>query len=482
MRHIGIYGLKGSALFYSKLVDVCGRLSFIFSPSICKPETNFNFNLLPEPKMGKRTEAILEKHRKHLWSSHLLYYREPLPLDHGEGLHVWDVEGNRYLDFFGGILTTSVGHNHPKVVERVREQVGKLIHTSTLYPHQNHSDLGEKLAEITPGNLSTSYFTNSGTEADELALMTARAYTGNYDIIAMRHGYSGNSAVGKTLTAHSAWRFEANIVPGIKHAINPYCYRCPMKKNYPSCDVACAQDVEELIKSCTSGRVAGMLVEPIQGVGGFITPPPEYFSIVAEIIRDHGGLFISDEVQTGFGRTGGKWFGIEHSGVDPEIMTMAKGIANGFPMGCTITTEAISKELEGKGLLLSTFGGNPVSTVASLATIEALEEEGDPVHVASVGSRFRDGLEMLREKYQVIGDVRGRGLMQGLELVKDRSTREPAPEAVMELFEESKQRGLLLGKGGMYGNVVRISPSLTATEDHIDLALDLLDQSFSAMS
>jgi 4-aminobutyrate aminotransferase len=424
-------------------------------------------------------QEILEKQKKYLWPNHLLYYTEPLPLDHGDGMYVWDVEGKKYLDFFGGILTTSVGHNNPKVVERVREQIGKLMHSSTLYPNENHVRLAEKLAEITPGDLQSSYFTNSGSEADDTAIILAKGYTGYQEVVALRHGYSGRSAIGMTLTGQAPWRIGGTHIIGIKHALNPYCYRCPLKLTYPECGVACAEDVEDVIKTTTSGKIAAFLAEPIQGVGGFVTPPPEYFKIVAEIIRHYGGVFICDEVQTGFGRTGDKWFGIEHWDVVPDIMTMAKGIANGLPMGNTITTAEIAESTAGKGLTISTFGGNPVAAAASLATIGVMEEQAIPQHVAEVSQRFRTGLEKLWEKYPLIGEVRGLGLMQGVEMVKDRQSKEPAPQEVNHLFEETRQRGLLIGKGGLYGNVLRISPPLTATEEHIDEALEILDHAFA---
>ncbi len=427
--------------------------------------------------MDKQT--ILEKQKRYLWPSYLLYYTEPLPLDHGEGLYVWDVEGNRYLDFFGGILTTSVGHKHPRVTERTKAQIDKIIHTSTLYPHENVVALAEKLAEIAPGDLSMSFFTGSGTEADETAVMLAKAATGHQEVIALRHAYSGRSTLAMTLTGIAAWRIGGTQIPGIKHALNPYCYRCPLKMTYPACGVACAEDVEEVIKTTTSGRIAAFIAEPIQGVGGFITPPPEYFEIVVDIVHHYGGLFIDDEVQTGFGRTGEHWFGIEHWGVEPDIMTMAKGIANGFPLSNTMTTPDIAGTLVGQGLTISTFGGNPVSTAAALATLEVMEEEASPAHVAAMGQLLRSGLEKLQEKYPLMGDVRGKGLMQGIEVVADRESKEPAPQAVNELFEATRARGLLIGKGGMYGNVIRIAPPLTATADHIVEALDILDHAFA---
>jgi len=424
-------------------------------------------------------QEILNKQHEYLWPNHLLYYTDPMPLDHGEGLYVWDVEGNRYLDFFGGILTTSVGHNHPKVVGAIAEQAGKLIHSSTLYPHENHVNLAEKIAEITPGDLKTSYFTNSGSEANENAILLAQTYTDNREIVALRHAYAGRTTLAMSVTAHASWRVGKTFSPDIKHAINPYCYRCPLKMTYPECGVACAQDVEDVIRTTTSGRIAAFMAEPIQGVGGFITPPAEYFGIVTEIAKSYGGVFICDEVQTGFGRTGTHWFGIEHWDVEPDIMTMAKGIANGMPLANTITTSEIAESMKGAGLTISTFGGNPVSTAASLATIAVMEEEADGAHVQDVGDYFRVGLDRLWEKYPLIGDVRGKGLMQGMEMVVDREGKEPAPQAVNQLFEETKARGLLIGKGGLYGNVVRISPPLTATKEHVDEAMEILDRSLA---
>ncbi|MBS61240.1 MAG: aspartate aminotransferase family protein [Anaerolineaceae bacterium] len=426
-----------------------------------------------------KKNEILAKQEEYLWPNHLLYYTDPLPLDYGDGLYVWDVEGNKYLDFFAGILTNSVGHNHPLVVEKMREQIRKLVHTSTLYPHENHVTLAEKIASIAPGELQTSFFTNSGTEANETAIMLAKAYTGEQEIIALRHGYSGRSALAMGLIGQSEWRVGPSQIPGINHAISPYCYRCPLKMTYPECGVACAEDIEDLIKTTTSGRIAGFMVEPIQGVGGFITPPKEYFKIASEIVKHYGGLFICDEVQTGFGRTGQHWFGIEHWGVEPDIMTMAKGIAGGMPMGNTITTLEIAAELVGKGMTISTFGGNPVSCAASLGTIEVMETEANPNHVKDVGSRLQSGLDRLWEKYPLIGDVRGKGLMQGIELVKDRKTKEPAPDAVAKIFEHTRMYGLLIGKGGLYSNVLRISPPLTATNEHVEEALVILDHAFA---
>jgi len=422
-------------------------------------------------------KTVLEKQRKYLSPAVFNYYKDPLVIEKGEGSIITDKDGRTYLDFFGGILTVSLGHCHPGVTERVAEQARKLQHVSTLYPCEPMVALAEKLAHIAPGKLRKSFFTNSGTEADETAVMMARLHTGNHELIALRHGYSGRSMLATELTAHAAWRPLPTTITGIKHAHNPYCYRCALGLSYPACDMRCAYDLEELIQTETCGRVAGLLAEPVQGVGGFIVAPPEYLPLAVKIVREHGGVFICDEVQTGFGRTGGKMFGIEHWGVEPEIMTMAKGIANGFPMGVTMAADEVAGCFEGS-LTISTFGGNPVSSTAALATIEVMEQEDVPARAEALGARLRDGLEDMAGRHKVIGEVRGMGLMQALELVQDRETKTPAPEQATQVLERAKELGLLLGKGGLYGNVLRITPPMLIDQAELDQGLELLDRCF----
>src|SRR5712692_1768588 len=430
-----------------------------------------------QAKQTTRSDEIMRKHREYLWPAVTNFYQQPLVADHASMQYVWDVEGRKYLDFFGGILTISVGHTNPKVTGRVKAQIDRLQHLSTLYPNEAIVALAEKVAQITPGALQSSFFTNSGTEANEAAILLARMATGRYDVVALRHAYSGSSALAKGMTAQAAWRKSGVISVGVAHAINPYCYRCPLGLKYPDCEVACANDVENLIQTGTSGAIAAFIAEPIQGVGGFITPPPEYFKIVFRAVKKYGGLFVSDEVQTGFGRTGTKWFGIEHWEVTPDIMTCAKGMANGAPIGATITTKELAASFQ--GLTISTFGGNPVTSVAARATIEVIEEERLLENAETMGRHFRGRLEELQQKYPVIGDVRGKGLMQALELVKDRATKEPAPEATAQLLECARENGLLIGKGGMYGNVIRLSPMLNIAKPDVDEAIRILDTSLS---
>ncbi len=421
---------------------------------------------------------VREKHKQYLFPSVSNYYKESVVLESGKGMHVRDADGKTYLDFFGGILTISVGHANDKVNAAIKAQVDRLGHVSTLYPTLPIVELAEKLARLTPGRLQKSYFTCSGTEADETAVMMAQVYTGRTEIVALRHGYSGRSMLAQSLTGHAPWRAVPTQIAAIKHAPSPYCYRCPLKLTYPSCGVACAKDLEELIKTTTTGQIAGFIAEPIQGVGGFVTPPKEYFEIAVGIARKYGGVFICDEVQTGFGRTGGSWYGISHWNVEPEIMTMAKGVANGMPLGVTIATPEVADSF--KALTISTFGGNPISTAAANATIAFMEEMDAPKRAAEMGARLRAGLDALKKKYpRTLGDVRGMGLMQGLELVADETVqdRTPAPEKAVRLFEETKKRGLLIGKGGLYGNVIRISPPLVVSAGEVDEALKILDES-----
>ena len=430
----------------------------------------------PAKPMTNKSDEVVRRHKEYLWPAVTNYFAKPLVADRASMQWVWDLEGKKYLDFFGGILTIQVGHCNPKVTSKIKSQVERLQHMSTLYPNEAIVALAEKVAQIRPGKLQKSFFTNSGTEANEAALLLARMATGSYDVVALRHGYSGGSQLAKAVTAQAPWRKAAVISVGISHAINPYCYRCPLGLTYPDCEVRCANDVENLIQTGTSGSIAAFIAEPIQGVGGFITPPPEYFKIVFKMVKKYGGLFISDEVQTGFGRTGKKWFGIEQWEVTPDIITCAKGMANGSPVGATVTTTELADSFQ--GLTISTFGGNPVTSVAARATIEVIEEEKLLENCDVVGRYFRGKLEELQQKYPLIGDVRGMGLMQGLELVKDRQTKEPAAEATVQLMERARENGLLIGKGGLYGNVIRMSPMLNISKADVDEAVRLLDKSF----
>ena len=419
------------------------------------------------------SERVLAGHSEFLFPAVRPLYDEPLVLDEGEGVRVRGVDGREYLDLFSGILTTSVGHCHPEVVGRVQAQVGRLGHTSTLYVTEPQVEAARRLAEIAPGQLSQTFFTNSGTEAIETAIHMACLHTGRSEIVALRQAYHGRSFLASNVTAHSSWRPLASSVPGIKHAMTPYPYRCPFKQPCDeSCGEAFAHDLEDVIRTTTNGRPAAFIAESILGVGGYIVPPPGYFARVAEIIRSYGGLFIADEVQSGFGRTGGRWFAIEHWGVEPDIMVMAKGIANGAPVGATITRPDIAASWKAKSI--STFGGNPVAMAAASATLDIMVGEDVPTRAEARGAQLAGGLRELKEDYDWIGDVRGMGLMQALELVQDRSTKEPAPQRAKALLEAAKDECLLIGIGGLHGQVIRIGPSLLITEAEVAEGLDRL--------
>ena len=401
--------------------------------------------------------------REYLLPSMLHMYEEPLVLEEGLGVRVRDPEGHEYLDLFSGILTTSVGHCNPKVIEATTRQMKKLGHISTLYAHEMQVEAARKIADIAPGALKRTFFSNSGTEAIETALMMACLATGRSEIIGLRVGYHGRSFMATSVTAHSGWRPLATPVAGIKHAKSPNPYRCPYKQ---PCDETCVDkfvdDLEEVIVTTTNGRPAAFIAETIMGVAGYVVPPPGYFQKAAEVIHSYGGLLIIDEVQAGFARTGTHWFGIEHWGVEPDIMVMAKGIANGAPVGATITTDEIAHGWQGK--TISTFGGNPVSMAALCATQNEMRDHAAPLNAQARGDQLRAALLEMQERHPWMGDVRGMGLMQAIEIVKDPESKEPDQARTKALLEASREEGVLIGQGGLNGTVIRLGPSLLITE------------------
>jgi 4-aminobutyrate aminotransferase len=417
-------------------------------------------------------EQVRAAYREFLIPAAPPMYQDPLVLVEGSGSWVTDADGQEYLDFFCGILTTGLGHCQPDVVERIREQVGRLGHTSTMYLTEPMVSAARRLAGIAPGRLQKTFFTNSGTEAVETAIMLARMFTGRDEIIALRYGYSGRTAQSTTLNGMSGWNPLGKMVPFITHAPAPYCYRCAFGPPHDECAEKYARQLEEVILTQTSGKPAAIIAETILGAGGYIVPPAGYFQRVAEIIRRYGGLLITDEVQAGFGRTGGKWFGIEHWDVEPDIMVCAKTIANGFPLGATITRDEIAGAWQGK--TISTFGGNAVATAAMDAALEVMERENTPERSLRLGRVLREGLETLQQAYSWIGDVRGMGLMQALELVEDRASKEPSPRRAAALLEAAKSERLLIGSGGLQGHVIRIAPSMLMTEEELSDGLERL--------
>ena len=441
--------------------------------AVAPPESSHT----PAPYHGPSRDEVLAMRQEYLSPGLITYYRDPLLVVEGHMQYLWDEAGKQYLDGFAGIVSVSVGHCHPAVTAKVREQVGTLGHTTTIYLHPNAPLFAKKLAEHMPAgsDLSVSYFTNSGSEANELAILMAREQTGNVEVVSLRNGYHGGTQATMGLTAHGTWKFKSSPVVGVKHATPGYCYRCPFGLTYPSCDLKCARDAADLIKYETSGQIAAFIGEPIQGVGGVVAPPPEYFGIVYDAVRAHGGLCIADEVQTGFGRTGEHFWGFENWGVTPDLVTMAKGIGNGAPLGACVTTPAIARNMKNR-IHFNTFGGNPVSMAQGLATLEVIDADDVQGNARRVGSHLKDRLLALADRHPLIGDVRGMGLMLGVELVRDRITKEPATTEAVDVLEACKLRGLLLGKGGLAGNVLRIKPPMCLTTDDADFLVDCLDE------
>ncbi|MEQ8788836.1 MAG: aspartate aminotransferase family protein [Pirellulaceae bacterium] len=436
----------------------------------------------PRPYDGPPKEEVLALRQQYLTPGLVTYYRDPLLIVEGSMQYVWDEAGKQYLDAFAGIVTVSVGHCHPDVVAKVQEQVGRLQHTTTIYLHPAVGQLGKKLAEHMPedSGLTVSYFTNSGSEANELAVLSAREFTGNSDVVALRGAYHGGTQATMALTAHGTWKFKSSPAANVKHATPGYCYRCPYGLEYPSCDVKCARDVEMLIRHETSGEAACFIGEPIQGVGGTVTPPPEYFQIVYDTVRRFGGLCIADEVQTGFGRTGTAFWGFENWGVTPDLVTMAKGIGNGAPLGACVTRPEIA-EVMTRRIHFNTFGGNPVSATQGLATLEIIDRDGIQQNAREVGEHLKSRLEDLQSRQPLIGEVRGMGLMLGVELVRDRVSKQPASEECAEVLELARDRGLLVGKGGLFSNTLRIKPPMCLTRDDADFIVDCLDEVLCAV-
>jgi 4-aminobutyrate aminotransferase-like enzyme len=424
--------------------------------------------------------SIIERYKNVMFPAATPYHGDnPIVVSHAKDQYLWDIDGNRYLDFFGGVLTVSVGHCNDEITAATHEQLNKVQHTTTLYINEIMVKLAEKVAELTPGRLQKVYFTNSGTEANETAILAARMYTGCPTVITLRHAYSGRSVTAMSLTAHGTWRLGGVVDPYVRHVRNPYTFRAPAGMTPQQVVDLCIQDLEETISTVTDGRIGAFIAEPIQGVGGFIVPPQDYFERVYPIVKKAGGVFISDEVQTGWGRTGKKWFGIEQWGVEPDIMTFAKGMGNGSPIGCTITTPEIADAV--RGATFSTFGGNPVTMATALATIEYIEKYDLKENAAVQGARFREKLDELKEEFNFIGEVRGMGLMQAMEIVKPNTT-EPDAARATAILNAAREQGLLIGKGGLYGNIVRIAPHLNVSAEDVDTASELIAKACLAVS
>lgn len=433
------------------------------------------FDYTPPPYDGPSAAEIMRKRRDFLSPSMFYFYKNPLNVIDGKMQYLFDEDGRRYLDAFGGIATVCCGHCHPEVVDAIINQTKRLQHSTIVYLNHAIADFAEALASKLPGDLKVVFFTNSGTEANELAIMIARLYTGCQDIISLRNAYHGNGGGTMGTTAQSNWKFNV-IQSGVHHAMNPDPYR----GIFGSDGEKYAKDVQDLIDYGTCGRVAGFISEAIQGVGGVIELAPGYLSSAYSSIKKAGGLCIADEVQAGFARTGTHFWGFEGHGVVPDIVTMAKGIGNGLPLGAVVTTPQIAQVLT-QSSYLNTFGGNPVCTAGGLAVLRVLEKEKLQENASTVGSYLKERLISLKEKHELIGDVRGRGLMIGVELVTDRQSKTPAKAEILHAMEQMKEMGVLIGKGGFYGNVFRITPPLCFTKQDADFLVDVMDYTMSKM-
>ena len=438
------------------------------------------FDHQPKKYTGLSADEVLRLRKEFLNPGIFLYYKKPIMLVEGKMQYVWDEQGRRYLDALGGIVTVSVGHCHPRIVEVANRQNELLQHSTTIYLQPNIAEYAKELASKMPGDLKVCYFVNSGSEANDLALLMARVYTGNYDVLALRNAYHGGNATAMGLTAHRTWKFNVPHSFGVHHAIAPYPYRGLWGHDDVDAGKKYAADVQELIDYATSGQVAAFIAESIQGVGGCVVFPDDYLKHAYAHVRAAGGLCIADEVQAGFGRTGTHYWGFETQGVIPDIVTMAKGIGNGCPLGAVVTTPKIATAMVAR-IHFNTFGGNPVVCAQGKMVLEIIEQEKLQENSLKIGNKLLAGLNELKQKHDLIGDVRGKGLMLGIELVKDRRTKQPAKEECAQVVETCKEMGLLLGKGGLWGQTIRFSPPMCLHEQDADFLLEVLDQAFARL-
>ncbi|RKT56018.1 aspartate aminotransferase family protein [Saccharothrix australiensis] len=415
---------------------------------------------------------LLARHRAVLPDWLALYYEQPIELASAAGRRVTDREGRTYLDFFAGILTNAIGYDVAEISDAIRSQVDTgVLHSSTLYLIRSQVELAERIAALSGIPDAKVFFTNSGTEANETALVLATSYRRSDQVLALRNSYHGRSFASMAVTGNRGWSASSLSPVKVSWVHGGYRYRSPFK-DYSDADYvkACVADLREVIETTTAGDVACLLAEPIQGVGGFATPPDGLFGAFKEVLDEYGILFVSDEVQTGWGRTGEHFWGIQAHGVTPDAMTFAKGLGNGLAIGGVVARGDLMDCLTANSI--STFGGNPVSTAGALATLDYLLDHDLQANAAKRGERLLTGLRAIAEERPAVGDVRGKGLMVGIELVGPDGA--PDPAAATAALEGARERGLLVGKGGLYGNVIRLAPPMTVTEDEVEEALGIL--------
>ena len=415
-------------------------------------------------------DAILEKKKNYIMPCLGHFYERPPQFVKGSMQYLFDSTGKKYLDCFAGVSVMNCGHANPDITRRICQQVETLQHVCNIYLTENFVQLAERLATVTPDKLQKSFFCSTGSEANEGAMLLATIYTRRSEFLALTGGLHGRTKLGMSVTGIGMWRTDPNPVGGIHFVPHPYCYRCPLEKKHPDCDLACADQVETVIKTATSGRLAALIAEPIQGNAGIVTPPPGYFIRLKEILDAHQALLIIDEVQTGFARTG-KMFAIEHYGVTPDIMTMAKALGNGVPISAFIATADIADRYTQPGA--STLGGNPVSSTAALAVLDYIERHHLRENAAARGAQLADGLKDLQRRHPILGNIRGLGLMRGAEFVH--ADGSPAPAALDAALEKLKDRGILVGKNGLARNVMAFQPPLVITAADVDHLLNQLE-------
>jgi alanine-glyoxylate transaminase/(R)-3-amino-2-methylpropionate-pyruvate transaminase len=426
------------------------------------------------------TDAIVARRDRYYAASQRAFvpYKKPLIPQRGEGQYLWDETGKRYLDLLGMNLCISVGHAHPEVTRAVQEQAADLAHCTTMFYHPVPAHFAEELVATMPADEDwVVHFTSSGAEAIDLALLMARSHTGNIDFLALRNGYHGATFGAQSLTGIKNFRHPVPMVPGIHHVACPDQYRGAHGAGLEPY----LQEIDQVIDTSTSGNLAGIIIEPVQGYGGIVAVPDGYLRGAAERVRGAGGLLVIDEVQSGFARTGDHYWAFERDGVTPDIVVMAKGIGNGYPLGAVVARRAVAEAMADK-FYFNTYGANPVSCAAGRAVLKVIEEEKLQDNARQVGAALLEVLSTLHQKYEIVGDVRGRGLMMAIELVRDRKTKEPATEETAAIFEMTREKGLILSKSGTYRNVLRMVPPLCISMDDVGLVADAMDRTFQALA
>ena len=426
--------------------------------------------------LQQRYEAILAPYLNPL-------YAKPISIVQGDGSYVWDIEGNKYLDFFGGVLTTMIGHNNPAVTEAIQAQASKVLHTSTLYLSEPMIELAEEIGAASGIPDARVFFTTSGSEANDTALMLATSYRNSNEILAMRNSYHGRTFATQAITSQSSWLSSRISGLSVNYVQGPYRLRSPFQ-DIPDEKLtdACVADLQQIIDTATTGNIACLIFEPIQGVGGFAIPPDGFYGEMGKTLSNYGALIISDEVQTGWGRTGEHFWGYQAHGIIPDMLTFAKGVGNGITLAGIVARAEIMENIT--ALNFSTFGGNPLSAAAGLATFREVTNKNMQANAKKMGARLKDGLEAVAEETPWIGDLRGRGLMVALEIIGNETESgsvEPYPERAAEFLEICKDLGLLLGKGGVFGNVIRITPMLNVDEEEIDQGIETIIKAIKAI-